>query len=73
MKSIFEKWNTFVEESQESSRLREIEYNTSLATRLFTLEEGDKEKSAAAANMIKNEQWEEHSPESFYASLTCNS
>lgn len=73
MKSIFEKWNTFVEESQESSRFREIEYNTSLATRLFTLEEGDGEKSAEAANMIKNEQWEEHSPESFYASLTCNS
>lgn len=71
MKRIFEKWNKYKESS---SRFMEIEYNTSLAEKLFTLQEGgDEKKSAEAIDKIKNEQWEEQSADSFYASLTCNS
>ena len=71
MKRIFEKWNKYKESS---TRFTEIEYNTSLAEKLFTLQEGgDEKKSAEAIDKIKNEQWEEQSPDSFYASLTCNS
>ena len=72
MKSIFEKWNAYIEESQESSRLREIEYNTRLASDLFGLQEsGDEQKSAEAVSKINEGQWEPQSADSFYFSLTC--
>lgn len=70
MKTIFENWNKYKEDSK---RFLEIEYNTALAEQLFGLQESsNQEKSAEIIDKIQKEQWEEHNPDSFYASLTCD-